>query len=307
MPISSTTFSTTLLLLLILISAPSVQGQTFWGADTLAIRKSGINTKIVPSADTGTIVRLPSKSGKLALESDVATAGNGVGTIASYVADTILEGADWVTVAQIDVDSGMSGVLEYYFRAGGEDAEKLHFYQINYLNWYQYITVLWPPSYVYGNQLSTANSCLIPNNNKGIRCLTKDGGSLVVPFTFEVSTTAESVLWEDGSGMMGRSGILQATFATNEQSPENLNLQNNYQFARGGLTPTNPPLPRVHDEWHKRYFFAATSSGTVSLRFKNYRGRIRRGASPAANQCCVYDIIDMNTNLHLKQVRLLLH
>lgn len=304
----TTSLPTKLLLMFILVCTSTVHGQTFWGADTLAIRKSGVNTKIVPSADTGTIIRLPSKSGKLALESDVATAGNGVGTIASYVADTILEGADWATVAQIDVDSGMSGVLEYSFLAGGEDGEVLYFYQTNRLNWYQYISIYTPTYWIHGNQLATANSCLLPNNPKGIRCLEYGSGAhIVVPFTYELSTTGTSYLWEDGAGMMGRSGFLNVAFATNEQSPENLDLQNNWQFAWGGLLPNQPRPPRVVDQWHKRYFFAATSSGTISLRFKNYRGRIRRGHPPKANQCCVYDIIDMNTKLHLKQVRLLLH
>jgi hypothetical protein len=275
--------------------------QTFWGTDTLALKRPGFSTSIIPAQDSNVILHLPGRSGTLALESDVGNSGSGVSN-ASFVADTIIYGAEWVTVASIEVDSGDSGILEYFFLAGGENAVRLHFYRVYHHNRYVYTSS--SATWIYGVQNYLAPTCYIGN---GIRCLTYSQDQfMVVPFQFALETTATAVFWDE-AGMTGRKGILEVEFATNEQSPENLDLQNNYQLARGGLTPTKPPLPRVHDAWSQRFFYAASSSGTVSLKFKNYRGRVRRGQSPAANQCCVYDMVDINTDLHLQQVRLLLH
>jgi hypothetical protein len=127
-------------------------------------------------------------------------------------------------------------------------------------------------------------------------------GGTFAPFDYKIETTFSGVVLDEGDGPLFRKGIVWAIFQPQALTANNTDLQNNYQFAQINL---NFP-DYAYDIWHKRFVIMPTTSGTVRLMFKNYRGLVSRGIG-TANNCCANIMVNVASNVRLQKLRLVLH
>lgn len=289
----------------LLIGAIAMTAQTYVGSDSLYIRSSKSRSTLVPQADTNVTLGLPRASGTIALESNGISSAASTGTAIAYVADTTITGGGWITVAEIKVDSGKGGILEYYFHAVPTNPVRLQFSGYCISGAYQLIDGSDNLQCASQNQALTCGGPFprFPICLPGVdEANWNQNGWLVGPFQYLIETTCSGSLLEHGEGAIYRSGFLNFLFQPQARLQGNIDLQNNYQLAR--LNTNTPDV--ASDIWHKQYVIIPTSSGVVRLKFRNYRGNVARGVGTVAD-CCGNVIVPVNSNIRLQKLRLMLH
>jgi hypothetical protein len=287
---------------LLMLLRNTSSSQTFIGIDTLSIKSSKSRSAIVQQADTNVTLKLPKSSGTIALESNGITTAASTGTAISYVADTTIYGGDWVTVAELQVDSGKGGILEYYFHATAANPVWLFFSEECRQNVFGITSC---HSSCTGTRSSLQLTCggpfpkfpiCLPGTNNA------NYGYPIAPFVYNVETSFDGIVWEEIECGLYRKGIIWAKFQPQALTANNLDLQNNYQLAVQSVN-----FPDVaYDTWHKKYLIVPTSSGRVRFKVKNYRGMISRGIG-TVNDCCGNVMVNVLSNVRLQRLRLILH
>jgi hypothetical protein len=283
---------------LLMLLRNTSSSQTFLGIDTLNIKSSKSRSAIVPQADTNVTLKLPKSSGTIALESNGITTAASTGTAISYVADTTIYGGDWVTVAELQVDSGKGGVLEYYFGAYGDNPVRLDFQKAYVASDFIFLNDNADDGVLDefpGVSAALRGGCAANRN-----CLNYEPtkGSYVTPFAYRLVFTGDAEIFELGPGYIGRKGIIRVYFSPDVKLGYNTILRDSYELADG--TASN------HSLWNKRYILSPKTSGRIQLQFVNFRGPLDQGQGTVAN-CCENVVIDVVTNLRLKNLRLALY
>lgn len=285
--------------LFLVLSGRALYAQTVIGIDTLKIQSSTGTSSLIPQADTNVALKLPKSSGIIALESNGITRAASTGSAIVYVGDTTIIGGDWVTVAEIKVDSGKGGILEFSYGASyAQDPVRFVFCNYAYVQ---------PIQSAYG--VAYPGNCdvnkLTCSPNPPLQCLpgmddrTFDrSGFLVAPYMAKIETTCAGVLLEQEAFMRG---LLYFTFQQRAQTAANLDLQNNYQLALG-LSPNGVSSTA----YRNRYLLLPAQSGVVRLKFKNYRGQVSRGVG-TVNNCCDNVMVNVASTLRLQQLILMLY